>query len=187
VIRRAWSIIRNPEAAWAAIAAERAPVSEVLLGYALPMSLLPAIAWVVGSLLFPNDIGGAAGARTPGEIVFSGVWTLAASLLTVALLAAALATVAPMYGAPRRWADAFRVAGYGLTPFWVAGLLLVKPVLVIVMVFAALHCCFVLPPGARALLSVRADEAAEFVAASTFLTILASTALGGVFGSFQWI
>ncbi len=187
VIRRAWNLLASPDAAWAAIAAERPAVSRVLLGYAVPMSLLPAIAWVTGSLLFPDDIGGAASARTPAGIVFSGVWTFAGSLLTVALLACALVLVAPAYGVARRWGDAIRVAVYGLTPIWVIGLLMVKPMLVILLVAGALHCCFVLPPGVRSLLSVRPDEAAEYVAVSVFVAILGSMALGGLFGYLQWI
>ena len=187
MIRRAWALLSGPEAAWAAIAAERPALRRVMFGYAIPLSLLPAIAWVVGSLLFPQDIGGAAGARTPAEIAFSGAWTFAGSMLTIAVLAGALVLLAPSYGLPRRWSDAVRVAAYGLTPLWVAGILMVKPVLVIVLVFGALHCCFVLPPGARVLLSARPDEAAEYVAISAFVAIVASTVLGGVFGYLQWI
>ena len=119
-------------------------VARVLLGYAVPMSLLPAVAWVTGSLLFPDDIGGAAAARSTGQILFSGLWTFVGSLLTVVVLAGALSVVAPAYGLQRRWADAVRVAAYGCTPFWIAGVLLVKPVLVVALVSrrcTAASCC----------------------------------------------
>jgi len=187
MIRRAWSLLSSPDAAWAAIAAERPAVRRVLLGYAVPMSLLPALAWVAGSLLFPHDIGGAAGARTPAEIVVSGAWTFTGSLLTVLLLAGSLVLVAPAYGVGRRWGDAIRVAAYGLTPIWVVGLFMVKPMLVILLVAGALHCCFVLPPGVHVLLAVRSDEAAEYAAASAFATILGTMAFGGLFGYLQWL
>jgi hypothetical protein len=185
VLRFAWRLIRSPDAAWTDIAAHPAGLRDIALRYVLPLSLVPAIAWTIGTALFPDDIGGAAVARDAAGLALNGLWTLLGSLLTVAVLATAMALVCPMYGRRRDWAQAFRVAAYGLTPVWVAGVLLVKPVLVLVIVVAALHACLLLHGGARALLRIKAAEAAEYVAVSVFLTAVGSTLLGGVLSFFH--
>ncbi len=185
MIARAWPMVRAPEAAWAAIAAAADPIGRIVLRYVVPLSLVPALAWIAGSFAFPEDIGGAAGARDARAILLSGAWTFAGSLITVALLALAIAAVAPMYGVRRELAGAFRVAAFGLTPVWLAGALLVKPMLLLVVLVAALHTCYVLHAGLRAVLGVRPGDAAEYVAVSLFITGAASTFVGGVLGFLQ--
>jgi hypothetical protein len=185
VIGRAWELLRDPDSAWVAIAARADPVRRIAWRYVVPLALVPAIAWVAGSFLFPDDIGGVAGARDARAIWISGLWTFLGSLITVALLATAIAAVAPMYGTRRDFRRAFRVAAFGLTPLWLAGVLLVKPILMLAMLLAGLHTCFLLHAGLRGVLQVKEGDAAEFVAVSLFLTGVATTFVGGVLGFLQ--
>jgi hypothetical protein len=177
--RRAWRLLARPHQTWAEIAALAERPRALLLGHVVPLSLLPACAWMLGLVLFPDDIGGAATPRDAAHLAALGCWTFAGSLATVGLLAAAIAAVAPMYGRPRQWAAAFRVAAYGLTPVWASGVLLLKPALVLLIVVAAMHACVLLHGGMVAVLGVRADDAAEYVAMVVFLAVAASTLLGG--------
>ncbi len=179
MIGRAWALMRDPSGAWRRIAAAADPVGRVALAYVAPMSVLPAVAWIAGSFAFPDDIGGAAAARDARAILLSGLWTFLGSLITVALLAAAIAAVAPMYGIRRDYSGAFRVAAFALTPIWLAGVLLVKPVLLLALLVAAMHACFLLHAGLRGVLGVREGDASEYVAVSLFLTGVASTFVGG--------
>lgn len=185
VLRLAWRLIRSPDAAWADIAARPASLHDVALRYVLPMSLVPAIAWTAGTALFPDDVGGPAVARDAAGLALNGLWTMLGSLLTVVLLTAAIAVVAPMYGCRRDWAQAFRVAAYSPTPVWMAGALLVKPVLVLVLVVPALHACLLLHGGVRALMGVKAGEAAEYAAVTVFLAAVGSSLAGGVLSFFH--
>jgi hypothetical protein len=90
-----------------------------------------------------------------------------------------------MYGVRRDFAGAFRVAAFGLTPVWLAGALLVKPTLLLVVLVAVLHTCLVLHAGLRAVLGVRPGDAAEYVAVSLLITAAASTIVGGFLGFLQ--
>lgn len=177
--------MRDPEGAWSRIAAERPAPLEVLLGYAIPWSLLPAAAWALGLVLFPHDIGGAAAARDATGALVAGAWTFAGSLLTVGLLAAAITAVAPMYGIRRSFPASLRVAAFGMTPLWLAGALLIKPALVLVLVVAALHALVLVHSGLRLVLNVKPGEAAEYAAVSAFLTLVASSLVGGLLSFFQ--
>lgn len=177
--------MRHPDAAWSRIASESAGPQEVLLRYAVPWSLLPSVAWPIGLALFPDDIGGEAAVRSIGAGLVAGLVTFLGSLLTVCLLAGAIAAVAPMYGLRRSFPGALRVAAFAMTPVWMAGILLVKPALLLVLAIAALHTLVLLQGGLRLVLHVKPGEADEYVAVSVFLTAVASTLIGGLLSFFR--
>jgi len=95
----------------------------------------------------------------------------------VASLALALFAIVPVYDVRRNWTRAWAVAAYGATPIWVAGALLVQPVLILAVLVATMHASFLWFLGVQALLQVPARAAAECVAIAlligTVLTMLA--------------
>jgi hypothetical protein len=54
VLRRAFRLMVAPAAEWAAIAVEVPDARRLLLGYVLPLSPLPAFAWMTGLALFQS-------------------------------------------------------------------------------------------------------------------------------------
>jgi len=185
VIRRALALIRDPAAEWRVVAAEGATTPRIAFGYVVPMSLLPALAWTAGTAMFPADIGGAAVTADAAAAVRAGIGTFAGSVLTVFAFSLAIAAVATLYGVRRDYAGAFRVAAYGATPVWLAGLLLVKPLLILVLPVAVMHACYLCHEGLQIVLGVRPGDAAEYVAISAFLTIAMSVLAGGILGFLQ--
>jgi hypothetical protein len=179
-------LIASPTREWEAVAAEGLPPAGVLLGYVVPLSAVPAVAWMIGLAMFGADLGfrDEGFARLSlGRILEAGAITLAGSVLSVLALAAAFFVVAPMYGVPRHWGRAFKVAAYGTTPLWVAGILLVMPGLVIVELVALMHCCWLYYAGLQTVAGVKQGDAAEYFAISLFLVTVASILAGGVVGS----
>jgi Yip1 domain len=190
VLRRALRLIVSPAREWEAVAAAELPSGKVLLGYVVPLSAVPAVAWMIGLAIFGADLGFRDEDVVPltfGRILYSGTVTLAASILSVLALAAAFYLVAPMYATPRHWRRALAVAAYGTTPLWVAGVLLVKPGLVIVGLVAFLHCCHLYYSGLQRVAGVKRGDAAEYVAISLFLVTIASVVVGGAIGSLALI
>jgi hypothetical protein len=184
LVRRAFRLLVSPAREWAAIAADGEPWLAVGLRYALPLAALPALAWMAGQMLFPADlitwesvplerIPAAAIARA-GALAFCG------SIAWVALLAGAFCALAPMFGARRDWARSWKVAAYGTTPLWVAGALLVKPVLVGLLLIAMLHCSYLYYAGLQVVGEVEQGAAAEYVGVVLFLVLVASTLLGAM-------
>lgn len=186
LLRRAFALIASPRREWSTIAAEPLGTAAVLLGYALPLALLPAVAWeiglgVFGLAAFEGELQPARLDRSP---LTGAATTLVGSLICVGSLALALYAIAPLYDARRDWTRAWAVAAYGATPIWLAGLLLVQPVLILAVLVAALHACFLWSVGVQTVLAVRAGAAAECVAIAlvigTALTMLAGGLLGAV-------
>jgi hypothetical protein len=184
VLRRAFRLIVVPGAEWAAIAGEAPGTRRLLLGYVVPLSLLPAIAWMIGLALFPRDIvllEEELARYTPDFVLRAGVVTFAASVASVVGLAAAFYLLTPMYGAARDWARAWAVAAYGSTPLFVGGLLLVKPVLVgFVVLLALFQAGYLYVLGLQSLGLVRPRQAMECVAVALLLVVVVSGLAGAL-------
>lgn len=185
MLRRALRLLVSPAREWAAIAGERESWHAVAAGYVLPLAALPAAAWMAGRLLFPADL--ATREATPlahAAIARAGAIAFCGSVLWVALLAGAFCAAAPLFGAPREWARSWQVAAYGTTPLWLAGVLLLKPVLVGLLLIPMLHCTYLYYTGLQAVIGVKAGAAAEYVGIVIVLALLCSTLLGAALAGF---
>lgn len=168
---------------WAAIAADHESWIAVALRYVLPLAAIPAVAWMAGRALFPADLvtwESAPLARLPAAIARAGAVAFCGSIAWVTLLAGAFCALAPMFGARRDWARSWKVAAYGTTPVWLAGVLLVKPVLVGLLLIVMLHCSYLYYAGLQVVAGVKQSAAAEYVGIVLFLALVASTLLGAV-------
>ncbi len=176
-------MIVSPTREWASVAADREPWLAVALRYVLPLAAVPAVAWMIGQVLFPADLvtwASASRARAPGTIARAGAIAFCGSILWVTVLAGAFGALAPLFGARRDWGRSWKVAAYGTTPLWIAGVLLVKPVLVGVVPIAMLHCSYLYYAGLQIVAGVKQSAAAEYVGVVLFLALAASTLLGAV-------
>jgi hypothetical protein len=190
MLRRAFALIARPRREWAAIAGEPVHPLRILVGYVLPLSAVPAVAWMIGLHLFGLELvveGEPVMHPAAPAILRAGATTFLGSLASVAILALAFRALAPMYGAGRDLRRAWSVAAYGSTPLWLYGALLVKPMLVIGSIGAVLHCGYLYYAGLQALGLVREVDAAEYVAIGLFLLLVASTFAGGLLASFNLV
>lgn len=181
MLRRAFRLVVAPTREWAAIAAERESWMAVAVRYVVPLAAVPAVAWMIGRALFPGDLAtweSVPPARAPAAIAWTGAIAFGGSLLWVVLLAVALRGLAPMYGASRDWAHSWTVAAYGTTPVWLAGVLLLKPALVGLLLVPMLHCSYLYYAGLQVVAGVKRRAAAEYVGVVLFLALVASTLLG---------
>jgi hypothetical protein len=179
-----------PGREWEAVADEAPSAAKVFFGYVVPLSAVPAVAWMIGLATFGADLGFRTEDVAPvavGRVLHAGVVTLAGSVFSVLALAAVFFLVAPMYEVPRHWGRSLTVAAYGTTPLWVAGILLVMPGLVIVGLVAFLHCCQLYYSGLQRVAGVKPGDAAEYVAISLFLLTVTSLVAGGAIGALALI
>ena len=109
--------------------------------------------------------------------------TYFASAFGVLMIAAAFWLLARMFAPGATLERCVQVAAFGTTPLFVASALLVMPVLAIVCVISLLHVFYLYYLGARELLGVPDEDAAQFVAIALVLAIVASTLGGGAVGA----
>jgi hypothetical protein len=158
-------VLLRPAAGWAAVRERDPSASRSFFGTALPLALLPAIAWPLGKKL-------------PFLPSFSS--TLVLSLSSVLLLACGVYLLAAFFGAQRNWQRSVAVAAYATSPVFLSGALLVIPVLVIVSVLAFVHYLVLCAVGLRTLLRCKEDDVAGYVASASVFAGATAMALGAL-------
>ena len=174
LLGRAYRIVVSPRSEWDAVRAENAPWWIPLFGHVLPLAFLPAIAWAVG-----RGAANALDASAPSSsLAGSIVVTVLLLLVSVALLAAAIYLLAPMYDIERNWDRAVSIAAYGSTPVLLAGVLLVMPIMVVASMVAMLHNFLLYYVGLQRVIGCKESSAAEFLAVSCLIAAMLSGAFG---------
>lgn len=180
-LRRIVYLIFRPAAEWDAIAGEKTSVDRLLRHYILPLALLAPVATVIGMKTFDRAWDPVHGFLVPAEqILAAGTATYFATVGSILVLAAIFTLIAPMFGAPRDYLAALKVATYGAIPVMLAGATLFLPVMAIVAMVGLCHTLFLFWIGVRRVLNVPHGDAVEFVGISlvllTFISVLAGAA-----------
>jgi len=177
VLGRALRLVISPVVEWEAVAAENPPAWRVLCEHLVPLCLLPALGWAAGIAIDGR----------PVPVWLAGVGTFLLCLVSVVLHAAALNVVLPMYGRPRHLGRSCVVSAYAATPLLAVGLFLVWPVLMVLVLVTLPLGLLLVHAGAQRLLGIARADAAEYVAITTTLFVIASMALGAALGGLDLI
>jgi hypothetical protein len=168
-------ILWRPADAWGAVAAARPGWRRSLFGHAAPLALVPALAWPIGHAVDP--IGPDVATRS---FPVSFVATFLMCLAAVALVAAVIHALAPVFEVRRQWDAAMAVSALSATPVLLASPFLASAALTILVVVALFHSCFLCGLGVRRLLGCASEDAAMYVAAVVVAASLAGFLLGGL-------
>jgi hypothetical protein len=179
-VPRLLGILLRPQATWQEIRAADAPWTQPLVRYALPLALLPSVAWPLGRA--------AGGLAAPGETVAAGfAATLLLTLACVLLFALGLFALASFFETQRSWSRAVAVACYSATPILLCGALLFVPILVVASVGGLLYALGVCALGVETVLGCKGSEVAGYVAGAAFFMGATSMALGALCSAIGWI
>ena len=162
---RAGAIVARPRATWPAVARERTPVLRLYAGYIVPLAAIGPCATFVALHVIGVRISRVEFYRASvGDAFAQAAFSFAYALAGVALIAAMLSLLAPLFGATRDFGRALRVAAYAYTPAWLAGVLLVFPPLRVLQLGALAYALYLLALGARAVLAVSPRAAFAYAA-----------------------
>jgi hypothetical protein len=172
-------ILIRPQATWRQIRAADPSWARSLFGHALPLALLPSIAWPLGQSFF----AGSAALSGSAAIAKGFMATLFLSLMSVALFALGLYLLSGFFRVARRWDRAMAVAAYASTPVLLCGALLVFPLLVIASVGGFLYGLALCSTGLQEMLGCREQDAAAFIASAAVFLGASSMAAGALCGA----
>jgi hypothetical protein len=123
MISRVLNLLLHPHEAWDAIDVEPSTIEGLYRGWVLPLAAIPAVCRVVGLLSFRGfEIFGVRYQPSFIGIIGDGVASYALTLISVYLLALVIDQFAPQFGGERSRTQAFKVAAYSGTAFWVSGI-----------------------------------------------------------------
>jgi hypothetical protein len=164
------AIMVMPERAWPGIAGDPAPASWLLTRYVAILALVPALAHVIGVSLvgwYAPILASLAGGLVIYVSSFAAVYGVA---LTIDALA-------PVFGARKEFAHAFKLAVYSATPAWLAGIFLIVPGLSFLAVLG-LYGAYLLWVGLPILMRAPPEKALPYAAAATACALVIVLGLG---------
>jgi hypothetical protein len=162
LVSRVKNIIISPATEWDRIDGEPATVKGLYLGYFCILAAIGPICSVIGHLLFSMGLFGALGAMAVVPSIAMAVISYVLSLISVAITAFIIDALAPSFGGAKNIVQAFKVAGYSMTPLWVAGVLNIVPPLALLALLAGLYGVYVLYLGLPKLMRAPQDKAVGY-------------------------
>jgi hypothetical protein len=148
---RVQGIILKPKEEWEKIKAEPATVADIFKSYLMIIAAIPAVAqflgyWLIGlSLPFRGHIRMSFGFSL-GRAIVSYILLLA----SVFILALIINALAPTFSSRPNQINALKLAAYSLTPYFVAGIFYIIPVLSVLVFVAGLYSLYVFYLGFKA-------------------------------------
>jgi hypothetical protein len=175
LVDRAKNIIMTPKTEWAVVASEEANVAQIFTGYVLPLALIPAIA----SLLGFGFIGRGFGASLRWGIAMALIQFISA-FLGVYITAFVADFLAPNLGSEKNFGKAVQLVAYSYTPGWVAGVLLLFPMLGILATLAALYGLYLLYLGLPHMMKTPQDKVVTYLIALIVVVIIVYFVLSAI-------
>ena len=179
LVSRAKNICLSPASEWRVIESEPATPGGLLIGYALPLAAIGAIASIIGAAVFASAFGMFAYARSMPVALVGAVLGVGVSLATCFILGMIVDALAPTFGGQKNSIQALKLVVYSYTPGWIAGILNIIPLLGGVMaLLAALYGIYLLYVGIPILMKSPDDKAVPY----TLVVVLCAIGVGIVLG-----
>lgn len=177
LVDRVRKLLASPTGEWEAIRCEPLTIATLYPRYVMVLAAVPAVAGFVGfSVVGYGGLGDTY--RVPvaaglAAMVLSYVLTLG-GVYALALLIDALA---PGFGGQSDPAQAFKVAAFFPTAWWVAGVCYALPALSILAIVGGLYSLWLLHTGLAALMAVPEDRTAGYTAVVAVAAVVITIAI----------
>jgi len=136
ILLRAQQIILKPTETWRTIKNEAHSVQELIINYAAPLALIPAVATLIRLTIFGIRIPAGQVARAPFMDAFIGsLLGYVAQLLFLLAGAWIIYYLAAYFNARSDYNSAFKITVYSSTPVWLLGIFLILPGLEALQIF----------------------------------------------------
>ena len=176
LVSRVKGILTNPRQEWAEIDAEPLNLSEVLVGYVLPLAAIGPIASLIGWSTF--GVGGLF-RMSMGSLITTTIISYLLTVGSVFVCAWVANALAPSFGATPNMSQAIKVFAYSSTAAWVAGIFNIFPVLAILALIGAIYTLYLLFIGLPMLMKAPADKGTTY----TIVVIIAVIVIFMIVGS----
>ena len=183
IVARAKGLIMQPATEWQAIAAEPGDTKSLFMNYAVPMSAIPAVAGLVGGLVFSAMLP----FRLPlMSLVLSSIASYVLGLVGLFVLGKIIQAVAPKFGGSGDELGAMKLAVYSPTASWLAGIFAVLPPLA-VLGLLGLYSIYLFYLGVPVVTKVPADKSVVFSLVGVVCAVVLAMVVGAVGATFAHI
>ena len=179
MVERVKRILLQPKLEWERIDAEQTSVGELFRGWVLILAAVPALAGLIGSLVFGYSFLGITYRPSIGEALTSAVTQYVLAIVGVFVLALIIDALAPRFGGVSNRVQAVKVAAYSATAAWVAGIFNLLPALAMLSILG-LYSLYLLYLGLPRLMKAPDDKAMPYTLVTVAAAILLALLIGAI-------
>jgi hypothetical protein len=186
LIARVGAILTRPNETWDVIDAETTEIPELYKTYVVPLAAIPAVCKAIGILALGGiHIFGIHVRPSLTGVISEMVVSYVLTLVGVYVLALVIDELAPHFGAARGRTQAFKLAAYSGTAWWVAGVFrLVPGVGGLLVLLGGLYTLYLMYLGLPKLMRVEGDRTMPYLAVSLVVTLLLTILIGALASCF---
>jgi hypothetical protein len=166
LVERAKNMIVSPKTEWNAVAAEEPNIQQILIGYVLPLALIPTLATIVG--------WGAIGILGFTSFTYGiamGLVQLINAFLSVLIAGFVIDALAGSFGSTKNMGRAVQLVAYSMTPIWVFGILNIIPAIGWLSFLLGLYSLYLIYLGLTPLMKTPEDKKAVYLIVSIVILI----------------
>jgi Yip1-like protein len=182
LVDRVKNILMQPKAEWPVIDAEPTTIADIYRNYVVILAAIPAICTAIGLFLMGNGFFHFSASFILGQAILSYVMTL----VGVYIFALILEALAPSFGGTKDRVKAFKLAAYSWTAAWVAGVVMIIPLLGILVLVAAIYGFYLLYLGVPVLMKVPEDKSVVYTVAAIVAMIIIYFLISIVTSRIMW-
>jgi hypothetical protein len=182
LIQRVKNILFTPKEEWKVIATEEPNTGSLLMTYALPLALIPAVAQFIGFGVFGFGLSRWVGISGFGWGISSGVITLISALISVLIAAYIIDALAPSFKSEKNFGRSFQLVVYSCTPIWVAGVLYLIPFLGILAALIGLYGIYLIYLGLGDIKKTPEENKVGYLVVSAIVSIVAMWFIAFILG-----
>lgn len=174
LIERVKGILLTPKAEWPRIDAEPATIADIYKSYVIPLAAIGPVATLIGGQVFGH---GAFGITYRPSILSAIITAMVGYVLTLVMIyvfSLVVDALAPQFGGVKSKLSAFKVAAYGATAGWVAGIFGLMPALGLIGVLGGLYSLYLIYLGLPVLMKAPEDKAVGYTAVVILVMIIAA-------------
>lgn len=177
LVERVKNILLKPKAEWEVIDQEPSGIAGIYFKHVIPLAAIPALATLIGSLVFGYSLLGATYRPPLVPTLISALVQYGLTLAGVFVLALVIDMLAPKFEATANKVQAFKVAAYSATAAWVAGIFGLVPALSMLTILG-LYSLYLLYLGLPRLMRAPQEKALSYTA----VVVVVMIAIGLVIG-----
>ena len=166
LVERAKNMIVSPKTEWNAVAAEEPNIQQILIGYVLPLALIPTLAAIIG--------WGAIGILGFTSFTYGiamGLVQLINAFLSVLVAGFVIDALAGSFSSTKNMGRAVQLVAYSMTPIWVFGILNIIPAIGWLSFLLGLYSLYLIYLGLTPLMKTPEDKKAVYMIVSIVILV----------------
>lgn len=174
LIARVKGIVLTPKVEWPRIDAEPSTIADIYKSHVIPLAAIGPVATLIGGQVFGHGAFGITYRPTIMSAVVTAVVGYVLTLVMIYVFSLVIDALAPQFGGTKNKLSAFKVAAYGATAGWVAGIFGLIPALGIIGLLGGLYSLYLIYLGLPVLMKAPEEKAVGYTAVVVLGMIIAA-------------